>query len=134
MPSNHNTGHQQTDVMGQMVEWHNILPLEKNKSLRHPAQRLASAPPGVDSLLGDDIDNIPAGGQRIRTSFGDIEGTGIDGEEFSDLDDFVIDDDGAGYVSKRKDMSKKSGLPAKTVHGRQWFPMYCSSILSQFLS
>ncbi|RUP20388.1 hypothetical protein BC936DRAFT_139248 [Jimgerdemannia flammicorona] len=92
-----------------MVEWDNILPLESNKSLRHPAERITLTPREVGKLFDDDgTESLPAAAQRSKAD-SRAEGP-MDHDEYSDLDDFVVDDDGAGYVAKRKDENKKSAL------------------------
>ena len=114
-----NVGIAQTDCQGQLSLWKN--PIDTNGGLPHPARR-QNAIDELDKLFDEDMSQLNIGERSKPKPKNDLidgeadddgdddDGDDIeeDGEELegdvemmSDMDDFVIDDDGAGYVEER---------------------------------
>jgi chromosome transmission fidelity protein 4 len=77
-----------------MTTWEDVVPMQE-KGLSHPAQAHARiSNEEVDELFGDVRERRLVNGGRQQQHDEDL---GID-DDMSDIDDFVIDDDGAGYT------------------------------------
>ncbi|KAI7887198.1 WD40 repeat-like protein [Lichtheimia hyalospora FSU 10163] len=98
-----------TDCQGQLSLWKN--PIDTSGELPHPAKR-QSAIDELDKLFDEDMSQLNIGDRSTSKPKNNLidgeaedddiedEGEDLEGdvEMMSDMDDFVIDDDGAGYV------------------------------------
>ncbi|KAI9269040.1 WD40-repeat-containing domain protein [Phascolomyces articulosus] len=129
-----------TDQKGRLLLWYD--PIDISKNMPHPAQKALEEMDDLDRLfeegatqpsvgmslphnsLVDDAAEDDGDEGAIEDEEGeDLDDEGEDVDMLSDMGDFVIDDDGAGYAEERQHRSNGGGRSQHTgVRGRSMGP------------
>ncbi|KAG0176929.1 hypothetical protein DFQ29_005463 [Apophysomyces sp. BC1021] len=101
-----------TDADGMFTLWDDVIPL--NQGFEHPAQNLRRISNKELANLFEDDDDLDGEVDVSRRVVEEEKGENVedDIDMMSEMDDFVIDDDGAGYAETGQERERRTRAPA----------------------